>query len=124
MVNLPPTGMPRGFLRRLKEENNPTYPGSRFSSIVPRRRNKKWDFGLDPRSPNSQLAVYPQRRSQIKYVSERTLETQTPSSQSPETEKDVPGRCHSCNRAETSMWREDPMELERSAIGADFTMPD
>ncbi|TPX09474.1 uncharacterized protein E0L32_009362 [Thyridium curvatum] len=70
---LPPVGFPGHFLRRVKEEDkdNPSRAGSRASSIVSRRRKKKWDDGIGPGGPISQSAIFPQRRSQ----SERTSAT-------------------------------------------------
>jgi Na(+)/H(+) antiporter len=87
---LPPVGLPREFLRRQKEEDNPSHPGSRASSLISRRRKKKnWDDGLGPGGPISQSAIFPQRRSQSEHQSENTSDTLTPGDRSPETEKDV-----------------------------------
>lgn len=86
---LPPIGMPREFLRRQKEEDNPSNTGSRASSIIPRRRKKKWDDGLGPGGPISQSAIFPVRRSQSEHLSENTSDTLTPGEHSPETEKDI-----------------------------------
>ncbi|KAI9051482.1 hypothetical protein LZ554_004528 [Drepanopeziza brunnea f. sp. 'monogermtubi'] len=85
---LPPVGMPREFLRRQKEEDNPSYAGSRASSLIPRRRKKKWDDGLGPGGPISQSAIYPTPRSQGVPMSEHTSDTLTPGEHSPETEED------------------------------------
>lgn len=61
---LPPTGMPGQFLRRQREEENPSRAGSRASSVSGRRRSrKKWDDGIGPGGPVSQSAIFPQRRS-------------------------------------------------------------
>ncbi|OTA60762.1 hypothetical protein K449DRAFT_435165 [Hypoxylon sp. EC38] len=61
---LPPTGMPGQFLRRQREEDNPSRAGSRASSLSGRRRSrKKWDDGIGPGGPVSQSAIFPQRRS-------------------------------------------------------------
>ncbi|KAL3423252.1 sodium/hydrogen antiporter nha1 [Phlyctema vagabunda] len=79
--SLPPIGMPREFLRRQKEEDNGTARESRPSSIIPRRRKKRWDE-RGPGGPVSESAIYPQRRSQ----SEST--TLTPGEGSPDKEKD------------------------------------
>lgn len=69
---LPPVGIPGNFLRRVKEDDNPSRTGSRASSLVSRRRTKKkWDDGIGPGGPISQSAIFPQRRSQ----SERTSAT-------------------------------------------------
>jgi Na(+)/H(+) antiporter len=80
---LPPIGIPGQFLRRQKEEDNPSHQGSRSSSLIPRRRKKKWDDGLGPGGPISQSAIYPQRPS----PSERTPDTLTPGENSPDNEK-------------------------------------
>ncbi|KAH8668585.1 alkali metal cation/H+ antiporter Nha1 C terminus-domain-containing protein [Xylariales sp. PMI_506] len=61
---LPPTGLPGQFLRRQRDEENPSKGGSRASSIVSRRRRKRWDDGIGPGGPVSQSAIFPQRRSQ------------------------------------------------------------
>ncbi|KAJ8109501.1 hypothetical protein ONZ43_g6118 [Nemania bipapillata] len=60
---LPPTGIAGQFLRRQREEENPSRAGSRASSIVSRRRKKKWDDGIGPGGPVTQSAIFPQRRS-------------------------------------------------------------
>jgi sodium/hydrogen antiporter len=69
--SLPPIGMPGTFLRRQKEEDNPSRQGSRASSLVPRRRKKKWDAG-----PVSQSAITPQRRTNSQTTS-ATLSPET-----------------------------------------------
>ncbi|XMA15336.1 hypothetical protein WAI453_008127 [Rhynchosporium graminicola] len=86
---LPPIGMPREFLRRQKEEDNPSRGNSRASSLIPRRRKKKWDDGLGPGGPISQSAIYPARRSQSEHKSEDTSDTLTPGGNSPDTEMDL-----------------------------------
>ncbi|KAI1659574.1 alkali metal cation/H+ antiporter Nha1 C terminus-domain-containing protein [Daldinia decipiens] len=58
---LPPTGMPGQFLRRQREEENPSRAGSRASSR--RRSRKRWDDGIGPGGPVSQSAIFPQKRS-------------------------------------------------------------
>ncbi|KAH7342599.1 alkali metal cation/H+ antiporter Nha1 C terminus-domain-containing protein [Rhexocercosporidium sp. MPI-PUGE-AT-0058] len=83
---LPPIGMPREFLRRQKEEDNPS--NSRASSLIPRRRKKKWDDGLGPGGPISQSAIFPVRRSQSEHMSENTSDTLTPGGNSPDTENE------------------------------------
>ncbi|KAI1769137.1 alkali metal cation/H+ antiporter Nha1 C terminus-domain-containing protein [Hypoxylon sp. FL1150] len=61
---LPPIGAPGQFLRRQREEENPSRAGSRASSANGRRRSrKKWDDGIGPGGPVSQSAIFPQRRS-------------------------------------------------------------
>lgn len=59
--SLPPIGMPGAFLRRQKEEDNPSRQGSRASSLVPtRRRKKRWQ---ESGGPVSQSAIAPARRT-------------------------------------------------------------
>ncbi|KAI0430326.1 alkali metal cation/H+ antiporter Nha1 C terminus-domain-containing protein [Xylaria sp. FL1042] len=60
---LPPTGIAGQFLRRQREEENPSRAGSRASSLVSRRRRKKWDDGIGPGGPVTQSAIFPQRRT-------------------------------------------------------------
>ncbi|KAI1172185.1 alkali metal cation/H+ antiporter Nha1 C terminus-domain-containing protein [Nemania sp. FL0916] len=61
---LPPPGVTGQFLRRQREEENPSRAGSRASSLVSRRRSrKKWDDGIGPGGPITQSAIFPQRRS-------------------------------------------------------------
>jgi Na(+)/H(+) antiporter len=80
--SLPPIGLPREFLRRQKEEDAPSRHSSRNSSIIGRRRKKKWDDGLGPGGPISESAIYPQRRNQTE-----NSDTWTPGGSSPESEK-------------------------------------
>lgn len=61
---LPPIGLPGNFLRRQREEDNPSRAGSRASSLSGRRRSrKKWDDGIGPGGPVTQSAIFPQRKS-------------------------------------------------------------
>jgi hypothetical protein len=60
--SLPPVNMSGAFLRRQKEEDNPSRQGSRASSLVPRRRKKRWQ---ESGGPVSQSAITPARRSNI-----------------------------------------------------------
>jgi hypothetical protein len=85
---LPPVGMPGQFLRRQKEEDNPSRQGSRTSSLIPRRRKKKWDDGRGPGGPISQSAIYPLRRSQSDQPRESIADTLTSGNNSPDKEKD------------------------------------
>lgn len=62
---LPPIGMPGNFLRRQKEEDNPSNPNSRASSQRPATRRKRWDSGMGPGGPISQSAITPQRRAEV-----------------------------------------------------------
>lgn len=70
---LPGIGLPGTFLRRQREEDNPSHNASRSSSIAARRRKKRWDDGLGPGGPISQSAIAPQRRSQSEHTSDKTL---------------------------------------------------
>jgi len=60
---LPPTGITGQFLRRQREEETQSRAGSRASSLVGRRRRKKWDDGIGPGGPVTQSAIFPQRRA-------------------------------------------------------------
>jgi sodium/hydrogen antiporter len=60
---LPPTGITGQFLRRQREEESQSRAGSRASSLVSRRRRKKWDDGIGPGGPVTQSAIFPQRRT-------------------------------------------------------------
>ncbi|RDW94782.1 putative Na(+) antiporter 1 [Coleophoma crateriformis] len=75
--SLPPIGMPKEFLRRQKEEDR----GSRASSMISRRRKKRWDE-RGPGGPIQESAIRPQRRSQSGST------TLTPGDGSPNSEKD------------------------------------
>ncbi|KAI1751479.1 alkali metal cation/H+ antiporter Nha1 C terminus-domain-containing protein [Xylaria castorea] len=79
---LPPTGIAGQFLRRQREEENPSRAGSRTSSLVSRRRRKKWDDGIGPGGPVSQSAIFPQKRS--------ASDQAEPLSPSPDVEKAEP----------------------------------
>jgi sodium/hydrogen antiporter len=83
---LPPIGYPGNFLRRQKEEDQPSRAGSRTSSLAARRRRKKWDDGIGPGGPVTQSAIFPQRRSQ----SEQTSATLRDSHSPHDPEKDTP----------------------------------
>ncbi|UNI17212.1 Na+/H+ antiporter, variant 2 [Purpureocillium takamizusanense] len=53
---------PSNFLRRQRDEDNPSRAGSRASSLVSRRRkHKKWDDGIGPGGPVSHSAIFPTR---------------------------------------------------------------
>lgn len=86
---LPPVGIPRHLLRRQKEDEK---GNSRSSSIIGRRKKKRWDDGLGPGGPISQSAIYPQHRNQSEQKQdgqkpESTSDTLTPGETSPENEK-------------------------------------
>ncbi len=81
---LPPVGIPGQFLRRMKEEDKPKGQGSRTSSLVSRRRRKRWDDGIGPGGPITESAIFPQRRStsdqpQSPSQAESTTQTQSES---------------------------------------------
>ncbi|KAI9793082.1 MAG: hypothetical protein M1816_000980 [Peltula sp. TS41687] len=59
---LPPIGLPGNFLRRQKEEENPSRQGSRSSSVRPPTKSSKRDFEIGPGGPISQSAISPQKR--------------------------------------------------------------
>jgi sodium/hydrogen antiporter len=58
-----PIGIPGHFLRRQKDGENASKHGSRASSLVGRRKRKKWDDGIGPGGPVSQSAIFPQSRT-------------------------------------------------------------
>ena len=60
---LPPIGIPGNFLRRQREEDEPSRSNSRASSLKSFKR-KKWESGFGPGGPISQSAITPQRRSE------------------------------------------------------------
>ncbi|KAK2589618.1 Na+/H+ antiporter [Conoideocrella luteorostrata] len=63
---------PSNFLRRQKDEDGHSRPGSRASSLVSRKRkHKKWDDGIGPGGPVSQSAIFPNRPSQVEVLSEK-----------------------------------------------------
>jgi NhaP-type Na+/H+ or K+/H+ antiporter len=65
---LPPTGIPRNFLRRQREEDSEK-AGSRPSSLRPYRRKKKRDSAG---GPVTQSAIAPQRHSEPNLVSQES----------------------------------------------------
>ncbi|MCJ1310075.1 hypothetical protein MMC25_003736 [Agyrium rufum] len=81
---LPPVGLPGNFLRRQKEEDDPSNDNSRNSSLRPQRR-KRWDSGLGPGGPISPSAIAPQRGRPL------TL-SQTPSTSDTLNEKENSSR--------------------------------
>jgi len=82
---LPPIGLPGNFLRRQKEEDNPSNPNSRASSLRPPVRRKKWDSGMGPGGPISQSAITPQRRAEIMSPTESPSDTLNEKSESPDS---------------------------------------
>ncbi|SLM36408.1 na h antiporter nha1 [Lasallia pustulata] len=72
---LPPIGLPGSFLRRQKEEDNPSNSNSRASSLRPTVRRKKWDAGMGPGGPISQSAIAPQRRPDVLSPTESPSDT-------------------------------------------------
>lgn len=57
---------PSNFLRRQRDEDNPSQTGSRASSLVSRKRkHKKWDDGIGPGGPVSQSAIFPNRQTPV-----------------------------------------------------------
>lgn len=61
---LPPIGRPGNFLRRQREEDNPSRTQSRASSRTRSRRSRKWESGAGPGGPVSQSAIAPTRRQE------------------------------------------------------------
>ncbi|KAF1937925.1 Na+/H+ antiporter-like protein Nha1 [Clathrospora elynae] len=57
-----PSGFGTSFLRRQKEEENP----SRSNSVKPTSRGRRWDAGRGPGGPIAQSAIAPNRRDEEK----------------------------------------------------------
>ena len=57
-----PTNIPGGFLRRQKEEDNPSRGPSRSSSLTRTKKRKAWESGKGPGGPISQSAIAPAPR--------------------------------------------------------------
>ncbi|KAI9158972.1 putative Na(+)/H(+) antiporter C3A11.09 [Paramyrothecium foliicola] len=77
---------PANFLRRQREEDNPSRAGSRASSLVSKRRkNKRWDDGTGPGGPVSQSAIFPASRAP-------QMTSAIPSEHDPEKEPPHPTR--------------------------------
>lgn len=72
---LPSIGLPGNFLRRQREEDNPSNSNSRASSLRPIARRKKWDAGMGPGGPISQSAIAPQRKSDVLSPTESPSDT-------------------------------------------------
>ncbi|KAG8166128.1 hypothetical protein KVR01_004680 [Diaporthe batatas] len=106
---LPPIGYPGNFLRRQKEEDQPSRQGSRTSSLAARRRRKKWDDGIGPGGPVTQSAIFPQRRSQ----SEQTSTTLRDSHSPHDPEKETP----SASRRGSTMEDPEKRAAEERAVG-------
>lgn len=106
---LPPIGYPGNFLRRQKEEDQPSRQGSRTSSLAARRRRKKWDDGIGPGGPVTQSAIFPQRRSQ----SEQTSTTLRDSHSPHDPEKETP----TASRRGSTMEDPEKRAAEERAVG-------
>ena len=88
---LPPLGFPGNFLRRQKEEDNPSNPNSRPPSVKPSTRRKKRESGMGPGGPISQSAIAPQRRSEpVSTSPSETLNEKNNDSPHNEGEDDAP----------------------------------
>ena len=108
---LPPVGIPGQFLRRVKEEDNPSRQGSRASSLAARRKRKKWDDGIGPGGPISQSAIFPQRNGQSEQAS--TLQGDSSSQSPPDRSDSAP-----LSRLE-AMVRERPAGQDEEKAGGD-----
>ena len=60
---LPPIGLPGNFLRRQREEDNPSRQGSRSSSVRPPSKRNRRDTEIGPGGPISQSAISPRKRA-------------------------------------------------------------
>lgn len=106
---LPPIGYPGNFLRRQKEEDQPSRQGSRTSSLAARRRRKKWDDGIGPGGPVTQSAIFPQRRSQSELTSTTLRDSHSP----PDPEKETP----TASRRGSTMEDPEKRAAEERAVG-------
>jgi NhaP-type Na+/H+ or K+/H+ antiporter len=101
---LPPLGLPGNFLRRQKEDENPSRQGSRSSSRNGRR--KKWDSGMGPGGPISQSAIAPQRRADVTSPPESGSDTlnekQESSPEARQASDDFGPRSHAHRPSETA----------------------
>ncbi|MCJ1407571.1 Superoxide dismutase [Mn], mitochondrial [Ptychographa xylographoides] len=84
---LPPVGFRGNFLRRQKEEDDPSNTNSRASSLRPSSRRRRWDSGLGPGGPVSQSAIMPQRRQEPPSATESETLNDT-RNHSPDSEDD------------------------------------
>ena len=84
---LPPIGLPGNFLRRQKEEDNPSSPTSRTSSARPLARRRKWDSGMGPGGPISESAIAPRRRKNATSPEDSVIDER--SSESPTSSDDI-----------------------------------
>ena len=73
----PPSGLPRNFLRRQKEDETP------IEKPRATRRKSKWDAGMGPGGPIEQSAITPQRRTEVVSPSESPSDTLNEKSESP-----------------------------------------
>ena len=81
---LPPVGYPGNFLRRQKEDENPSRSNSRASSLSRPTRRKRWDSGMGPGGPISQSAIAPQRRTSVPDPNNEKIESPDESGDSPD----------------------------------------
>lgn len=94
--SLPPVGMPGNFLRRQKEEENPSRQHSRSNSRISlrRKKNKPWDEH-GPGGPISQSAIAPVRRTQSSKTSDSITLAGSGGSESPDksspADEEAPG---------------------------------
>ncbi|KAK3680165.1 Na+/H+ antiporter [Recurvomyces mirabilis] len=87
---LPPIGSNGNFLRRQKEEDNPSRNASRASSRTRSRRSRKWDGGQGPGGPISQSAIAPAPRQEFEEPWSRSdSETLAAKSESPRDSDDA-----------------------------------
>ena len=69
---LPPVARPGNFLRRQKEEDNPSRAQSRASSRHRSKRSKRWESGAGPGGPVSQSAIAPAPRRETEETETRS----------------------------------------------------
>lgn len=100
---------PSGFLRRQREEDGHSRPGSRASSLVSRKRkHKKWDDGIGPGGPVSQSAIFPNRASQAETVEKDTSPPTREASDSATPVSNEPKEKHAVDDEEPAAQEEQP----------------
>ncbi|KAL2011355.1 hypothetical protein VTN00DRAFT_4073 [Thermoascus crustaceus] len=121
---LPPVGLPRNFLRRVKEEDNDS--ASRASSLRPLRRRKR-ENGAGAGGPISQSAIAPVRRPEAeeeeKTTSDEDKEVQKEEAQEETEEENRIERGRSPPRKERERFGREP-ELEIYREGDNLIIED
>ena len=83
--SLGPVGVPGNFLRRQREEEDPSRAPSRASSIKSSKKKKKYEPYMGPGGPISQSAIAPRRRPQSPESPQQAPSPVSPQEESPES---------------------------------------